>query len=757
MSLPEKSNYPITHDDANQLKTVVDGLSSITTVVIKPYDVDDDTTYDWENGKGIIDLQDNSLWRESGYVTIYLKGHYGKAIDRSTLFHYGSKGQNTLEDVMIIPGQEFLYFPENSEAVQNVVAENHNYSKDALIALEQYLGNRGTEDQSTIEWFTNFYVHNVRVPKPWLNISSTNILTGEYITFQDLTTRIKPGFTINLDTSIEWIFDLGDETMISVSLDSELSEYVFNISWREILPNNNLGEILNKEERKSTWNRAIYHSYRSPGVYNVSLYVKNEFGTDQIILEEAIKVIDNCPESLTVNINGPHKDINKNSKTRAKANLEEIIVRAEYELGDVKEHVASSSDLTFLWDIPFVLQSDLPNEQNLTLNFQAGGMYYIGLKMIAPNESWIGTFTENAIDIVERPSVWLAYVSKHSGNLDMNEYSITSNTWKTNSSPFDFNYSYAFAEGPADAGTDLSLAFRDNKGFYSKPNTDIAHLLWSPNKSEVDVSKFDCMTNAFSSATNVKLHRPYNWYTLYMPSQFADRIYVLGGLNQIDNLSIMSQAIHYYDISVETFNLIEQRYNTPLDQQDPSFTDAFENAKPMIKQPNDYLATWKTANFEGIGYILRNSENSLLEDLFSFDPSTNIFNTVNTTVPFSRMELGFDALRDGIYTVSNAGDIHQYDPTNNVWTPTTLTSSEVFSSVFHTDPESNKDSSARVVTGVESRTSNTSNSNLYFSFDYGITSFGKYDSSVIAFQQLSSRPEYNGESVLTEQWDMTVF
>ena len=755
MSLPEISNYPTSYDDETQLKTVVDGLASKTTSVIKPYDEDDSTTYDWENGKGIIDVNDNSLWPESGYITIYLKGHYGKAVDRATLFHYSSKGDNTFENVIIVPGQDFLYFPEGSEVIQNVVAQNHNYSKDAIIELEKYLGHRGTEDQSTIEWFTEFYVHNVRVPKPWLSLNATNVFTGEYVVFQEMTTRIKPGFTMDLDSSVEWVFDLGDETMISVSLDTENTEYVFNISYRYINPlTGKKGEILSKEERKSSWDRSIRHQYSDPGVYDVSLYVKNEFGSDQMLLKEAIKVIENAPEWLTINVNGPHKDVNKNSLTRAKAKLENIEVGCEYDLGKLDQ---SYSDIKFLWDISFLDSSLVPNTPFLNLAFEAGGMYDIGLKIVAPNGSWLGACEDNAIDIVEKPSVWLAYVSKNSGNLDMNEYSIISNTWKANSSPFNLNYSYEFLEGATDAGTDLSLAFRNSQGFYSKPNTDEAHLLWAPNKREVDVAKFDSMTNAYSSALSVRLIRFYNWYTLYMPTQYTDRIYVLGGLRDLSDLSIMSQEISYYDIGTEMFVSIEQTFNVPLNQDDPNYTNAFENAQSMITQPRDYLATWKSTNFEGIGYILRDSENGILGDLFSFDPSTNLFNTISTTIPFSRIEVGFDALKDGIYTISNAGDIHKYDPGNNSWSATTLTASDVFSSIFHTNTTDSRNADARVVTGVESRTINSSNVNLYFSFDYGLSSFGKFDASQVAFQQLSERPDYNNDPVLTEQWDMTVF
>ena len=109
--IPEKSMFPEKYNTEYELKTVVDSLYSFIIKEIKPYDKDDIDTYNWQNGEGVIELDNSDNWPDSGYVTIYLKENYGEAKYRAALFHYNGKKNNQLKNVTILDGQTIIYFP----------------------------------------------------------------------------------------------------------------------------------------------------------------------------------------------------------------------------------------------------------------------------------------------------------------------------------------------------------------------------------------------------------------------------------------------------------------------------------------------------------------------------------------------------------------------------------------------------------------------------------------------------------------------
>ncbi len=773
MTLPQKSKYPVKYDTEYELKTVKDSLYSYITTAIIPYDQNDNSTFDWENGEGVVYLQNVSDWPSSGYFTIYLNGHWGKAINRSVRFHYGNKLDNaTLSNVTLMEGQNLKYLPEGSLAIQSVVAENHNYSKDSILNLENYLGERLTEDSSTIEWFANFYTQNVRTPKPWIEIRSifndSNIsnfsyqslvtcISGDYLTILDKTSRIQPGFTVGFDREVEWEFEIGSEgpaygsgieAKISISLDIDKKEYVFNIvKVRD-------GQLSSYEERKKTWDRKIHHRFTNQGFHYIKLFVKNEFGSDELVLKNIINVIEKAPKSLSVNVLGPYVDVNKNSLVRCRAERDQITINSNLENEDKLRIIK------YLWDIPYKSLDEIPNSSSLRLTFESGGIYSIGLKVISIDSSWIGSFLKNAVDVVEKNSLWISYVSKPSGRFSLHEYSPNTDTWKENGTNFDLEYKYDFIENEDKY---FDLTFRNSKGMHAISSSDSAFLIWASNERSVNSAKYNAMTNSFfNNNSHIRMH---NWFTLYMPVFNSSRIYILGGITDLKNFNNINQQITYYDINNDSYVTVTQEFILPSDGNDDvvSLTKSFENAQDFVINPSYYnnkivnkLIKWKRANYAGFGYILRNSENDILEDMFKFDPSLNLFTSINSNIPFSKTELGFEGLSDGIYVVSNKGDIYKYTTSTNTWTTTTAGAVQEYSSIFRQGGGESVNDNAISVSGSESRTINSSNTNLYFSYDYSLDAFGKFNSTNLTYSRLGERPKPDGNFSVVAQWDAMV-
>ena len=147
----------------------------------------------------------------------------------------------------------------------------------------------------------------------------------------------------------------------------------------------------------------------------------------------------------------------------------------------------------------------------------------------------------------------------------------------------------------------------------------------------------------------------------------------------------------------------------------------------------------------------------VLDNFYSFDPSQNIFNTITSSIPFAKLEFSFEALKDGLYVVSNVGDVFRYDTSSDTWSSTTVTSLQGFIDAFRTTSIDSRDPNAPAVSASESRTINASNNSLYFSYEYGLDAFGKFDVDTVSFQKLSLRPSHQSDTESSVQWDMAKF
>ena len=95
----------------------------------------------------------------------------------------------------------------------NVMASHHNHLKEALIAVETFIGIEGTEDTvpfgETLEGRINFLRRLVLQPKAWFTVNKRAGIVPLEVEFTELAFRLG---TDGVDGPITITWDFGDQT-----------------------------------------------------------------------------------------------------------------------------------------------------------------------------------------------------------------------------------------------------------------------------------------------------------------------------------------------------------------------------------------------------------------------------------------------------------------------------------------------------------------------------------------------------------------
>lgn len=721
----EISNFPNKFDNEKNLCTVKDNSFSYLSNQI------DYNSYDWKNGNGIIEVSNINIWPSAGFVTIYLTGNYLNAKERSTLFYYNNKNENSLINVQYVSGKNDFIYPENSLCIQNVVAQNHNSLKNAILNIENYLGTMEGENENTLSWFSKYYIKKVKSPLSCFKVNPSSAYINDEIEIYDKTQRID-----NNDYSVKWKFDLGDKTLYYVSRNEQTGKYLF----KKIitLSNGNKREI---EIESDTWDGIIIHKYEKYGKYNISLEVQNRYGKDKLEINEAVKIYDNSLLDVDIEINSKnytnnvHKVLASEDSVKFKGipvfnkNLMPVIIK------------------DYVWNFGSEINKEqLLNSPILEVYFTYGGIYDVGLKVISETGSWAAKKINNIIDVIEKPSVWNAYNELTSNQFKFNEYSILSKSWKFNKIEYDLGKNINEIN-KRDNNNHINYLY--DCGFHNKLNTNDVYILYSKNKTTISFTLYNVFLDVYETLNDFE--KSFNWYSLYMPVSYDDRIYVLGGVLTKNDYKNIDQRIRYYEISTNTFIDINVSsiYRKPNENEEvsnePSNVSYARTNIDFTTNPQNKPAKWNSTNYRGNGYIFRNSNSGYIDIFAKFDPVNNTFNLESDSVPFSKTNISISALFNGIYILSNAGDIYRYDAISQSWLSSSLATSERYSELFHTKPGDN-DKNLRIISGTETRTINTSNDTIYFSADYSVDNFGSFNTNNLTISKLPDRSVWLTES-----------
>lgn len=232
-------NFPDAFDDESTLFTVADeGVTRLAE--------------DWRPGDTELVLEDADRFSPSGgYCTVYSFHDAISVEKRVTTFRFTGVNGNSLTGVVPLNNDQMPRV-KGCRAVLNIMAQHRNATTNATLAIEKVLGEFGTEDQSTIEWFADLLTSTVKIPRPFFVVkpSRTGFRFSSFH-FQDQTYRLQ--------------------------------------SWQDITWEWDFGDGVTSNEQNPT------HAYERPGLYTVTLTVTNNYGKKTLVARDVIRVLGDAP------------------------------------------------------------------------------------------------------------------------------------------------------------------------------------------------------------------------------------------------------------------------------------------------------------------------------------------------------------------------------------------------------------------------------------------------------------------------------
>jgi PKD repeat protein len=239
--IPESSDYPISLDTDDNLFLVHD---SLRVRLAEDYNPGDIKIY-IEGDSDVI-----SKFPPTGIIT--LTEQCSDIDKRAISFYYGSKTSSTFDEIIILPEFEDLVKPKKiTNVTMNVLDKHHNYLKDSIIKIQTFLGTKTQASDAspfgqTITGRINFLKNLTYKPRAWFTTDTTLGLVPLEVTFTENSFRKGDG-------KVTYTWNMGDGTVI-VTNESIIEPHVYQI----------------------------------PGLYTVSLNVKNEYGEDTVAFEYLI-------------------------------------------------------------------------------------------------------------------------------------------------------------------------------------------------------------------------------------------------------------------------------------------------------------------------------------------------------------------------------------------------------------------------------------------------------------------------------------
>lgn len=711
MSIPTVSNYPNSFDNDTNLCLVHD---SLRVRLLEDY-TPGDTSITIDG--------DNSLFPPSGYIT--LTEQCSTPEFRALTFWYESLTSTTFDGLVLLPEFTDSAKPKfQTNVTMNVTAAQHNAIKDALIAIEEFIGVKGTTDKkpfgSTMEGRLNFLRNLVLRPRAWFSINQRVGIVPLLVTFTDMSFR----------NPTNYVWDFGDGSSSNVSIISN--------------------DVI------STTSNVVSHVYYQPGIFDVTLTVLNEFGSDVVVFPSIINARSRAPDPATISVTAGAfqmtQDIDPEEeflyehlvpgilKTRINTSVALSILDSGEQVGD--------EIISYTWK----LGDDLSHADSPTTNasYSVGGIYDIKLRVDTQFDAYRITTLKEGIEVVEDTNLFMCIfdpVITGSGvtqNINAYEFGQLSETFKVNNrSALPVTRNYNFLSTSETNYEQQKREFLRNNGFTNRTNTDsgdngTALAYWAEGAAEgeslsthtIRMVEYEGFTDIWRTPSSFTFNRPWNWVSLNSPTG----IYFYFGLNNAGTSSTNTTRTEIELVA--------------LGQTDTTLTVSnFKNgAEELLTQVGSgtggqfsvYRSTWNGNN----GYIIRNDGVNTFFRLKSFYRTEGILSDPVlyirklTDMPGSvKLEGQMVSLTQGVYFFNNSGEIAVYSPTSNTWA---VGGPGVNSPSFR----SLQDSS---VSGFDSSTNTllaTSDKDrrAYLSYDYSVNAFLRFNEADLTFAALTSRP-----------------
>lgn len=752
MTAPTASNFPTSFDDNTNLFVVHDALR---LRLLEDYNPGDTSIY----AEG--DATVASLMPSTGIIT--LTEQCSEPDKRAISFHYGSFDSQTLvfTDLDLLEGFEDLQKPKRITNITiNVVAPHHNHLKNALINIEEFIGIKGTEDivpfGDTLEGRINFIRRLVLQPKAWFSVNKRIGNVPLEIEFKDMSFRLGTEDGSIGPVTLTWNF--GDQSMSIISLYSlisatdEVPDGVIDVLVRDMD-----GQTINK-------------TYFRPGLYDVSLTVANDFGSDTVTFPELINARTKAPNSAIIHIientatqevtqgvpvNGPFEippkirsPINTLIELTVKSGENPATPGYSY-AGEMLDDLGVPIDSidTYTWSLGDDLSH--PNNSTTKASYSVGGIYDMKLRTDTEFGAYRITTYEDSIDIIENTNLWL-WTYQGASAVRAYEYGLISETYKlTTASTLPVIRNDSFLDNvPNETGQ--KQEFERNVGFAPRSTATsggkgASVLFWAtgrnsldpPTSEEIAVVEFSGFTGTY--ITRPSIQRQWNWLNL---NALGNSYFMFGTMpDYTPNSSYTNttqQTLELTGFTTSSVDFVADNFLNGADEltQDVSVYDLA--GESVYGNYSVYRGTW----LETTGYFARNDGVGPFFRIKNFYRTEGIVGSYFMNIRKmqdiqgpTKLEGNLVSMISGVFFLNNSGAVSKFLPTETIW----QTGGPGVNSILY---RSLQDTS---VTGFDDL-ANTMlcasdlDHRAYMSFDYSENTFIKFNEIDLTFSLLGSRP-----------------
>jgi PKD repeat protein len=766
MSLPTGGLYPKDFDTDTNLFVAHDALR---VVLVESYTPGDTSI--------VVDGDATTLLRfpDSGLIT--LTEQCSNIDDRAISFFYTSKGTttsglSTFEGLQILPGfTDVPKYKSITNVTQNVMAPYHNNLKDAIIAMQEFFGVKGTTDLhplgATMEGRINFLRKLVLSPKAWFSCNKRIGIVPLEVTFKDLSFRLGTDGTAG---EIIRIWDFGDNTTSVVSCISVTSHVPVGIS-------NILVQDLDGGD--------VIKTYMLPGKYDVTLTVRNDFGENTLILKELINARVPAPDEAIIDIiprvnqiltpgapvGGPY------TTTPVIRSPINTLIDIEVNTGPNPDNPGHSyaGELLDGYDVPidpietytWSLGDDLPHSTNNTTraSFSIGGLYDLVLRTDTLYGSYRITQYIEAFDIVEQTNLWLwNYVGGFSPGANTArayEYGLLSETFKSRT-----NTTLAFVQDSSflnsESNSEQMIAeFKRNVGFGPRGTTPSGNsgfglLYWATGRGssdpvsaeEIGLASYDGFTDVYLGHT--PLSRPWNWCSF---ASTSNAYFLFGAYSGTITPYTSPTNQTKTDLNTITMNatsatLTPGNYVGGAGELQNNVAVYNPDGSPTYGHFSIYRTCWK----DNTGFIIRNDGIGPFFRLKSFyrtqgtvlNPVQSIQKLPDMPGP-TKLEGQLVPLSSGVYFFNNSGSVSAYNDTTGTWAVGGPgVNSTAYRGLQDTSVPGFDDASNTLLAASDG------DQRAYLSFDYSSSAFIRFNEADLTFSTLGYRPT-------GDQWQIAVF
>jgi PKD repeat protein len=707
-----------------------------------------------------LDTEKTSLFPTTGIIT--LVEQCSDPQYRAVSFYYTSRTDTVFSGLTRLANTPDSYKPSRqTTVVMNVMAEHHNNIKDAIIAIQSFVGKKGlmgstsTVNTGKLEERTNFLISRAFEPKAWFTVNKTIGLAPFTVTFSNQSVRLGEELPNN---DIMFYWDFGDNTA------SNITYYQAT----DVVPPN-VENVIVEDLDSGT----ITKTYTRPGTYTVKLTVVNDYGSDTVEFTNLINAKYEAPDVAVVNFNPTGYQqcfpsasncqyFKTPTNTQVSIEIPTGINPATGRTYSGEEVDANDNPIDPIIRYTWLLSDDTShgNDQTTTALYTIGGLKDLVVRCDTESQAFRITTYNSYIDVVERQNLWLSTFFSNSTTVVQNsEFGLISETFKSKQSQTTtLDISTSFLQSASNA-TQLIREFKRNTSFTSKANipsglsgTAIIHYATgrtSGNPTDENIKALDYNGYLETYAAYQTINRPWNWVSL----SFLNKTYfIFGNLStaQAPGTSLTNLLMQEHDLisnTVLTSTFSAGAFIGGATQLQSNAAE-FESGLPIYGNFSAYRTAWRGRS----GYILKNDgvgEFFRIRSFFSTSPSASAaiatFNKLPDMLGPTKVEGQLVNLNSGLFFFNNTGAISSFNTTDGVWkTGGPGLNSSVFTSLQDT-----------TVNGYENDTNTLlattdGDRKAYLSFDYTTKSFLKFNDLDVTFTKLPDRPSGN-------QWTMGTF